>query len=225
MLAHSVSHGRTGATSQVSHHRGANPQHVVTFYENDAFLTAAVRGFLLDGLLAGETVVVVATPAHRQDFAAALGDAGHDISASRRDGRYVELDAASTLARLVPDGELTTARFEEQIARFMTSTAAISPGLRCYGEMTSLLWERGELTTALELEDRWNALLRRVRIPLFCGHPLSGFDSPETTARFHDMCARHSVVTTDSYGTLSVAGSSDDPIVMLDARQPGGARS
>lgn len=224
MPAHSVSRG-TGGTSQVSRHERSSPDHVVTFYEDDAFLTAAIRGFLLDGLRAGETVVVVATPTHRQAFADAMGDAGHDVTASRRAGRYVELDAASTLARLVPDGELTTARFEEQIARFVTSTAATSPGMRCYGEMVSLLWERGALATALELEDRWNALLRRVQIPLFCGQPLSGFDTPETTARFHDVCARHSVVTTDSYGTLSVAGRCDDPIVMLDARQPGGGRS
>jgi hypothetical protein len=198
------------------------PDHLVTFYESSAFLAASVRGFLLEGLRAGETVLVVATPEHREAFAAALTATGHDVDRSRRTGHYIELDAATTLERLVTDGELRADRFEAEIVGLVTATAAGSQGLRIYGEMVALLWQDGAHALALELEDRWNGLLDRVAFPLWCGYPLTAFDTPETTARFHDVCARHTFVTTDSYASLDVTGPLADGVVLLDAHEPGG---
>lgn len=199
-----------------------HPDHLVTFYESSAFLAASVRRFLLDGLTRGETVVIVATQAHRDAFAAALDDAGHDVTRSRREGRYLELDAVTTLAELVVDGEVTDARFERVVTRFVTEVAATSDGLRVFGEMVALLWEAGELNLALTLEDRWNGLMEQVAFPLLCGYPLSAFDTLETTARFHDVCGRHSRVTTDSYASLDDTGLALDGVVLLGAREPGG---
>lgn len=198
------------------------PDHLVTFYESSAFLAASVRRFLLEGLTRGETIVIVATPAHRDAFAAALDDAGHDVARSRREGRYIELDAATTLAELVVDGQLTGARFDRVVTRLVTDMAAAGNGLRVFGEMVALLWEAGELNLALELEDRWNALIEHVAFPLLCGYPLSAFDTLETTARFHDVCGRHSRVTTDSYASLDDSGIAVDGVVLLGAREPGG---
>jgi hypothetical protein len=209
-------------------HSGASepsrPDHLVTFYESSSFLAASVRRFLLEGLTCGETILIVATQAHRDAFAAALKDAGHDVARSRREGRYVELDAPATLADLVVDGQLTSARFERVVARRVAELAASGAGMRVFGEMVALLWEAGEFNLALDLEDRWNALLEQVPLPLLCGYPLSAFDTPETTARFHDVCGRHSRVTTDSYATLDDSGIAVDGVVLLGAREPGGLR-
>lgn len=200
------------------------PDHLVTFYESSAFLAASARRFLLEGLRGSETVVVVATPAHRDAFAAVLEDAGHDLARSRREGRYVELDAASTLDDLIVDGRLDRGRFDRIVSRFVAGLAA-SGGLRVFGEMVALLWNEGEHDLALTLEDRWNDLIERVPFPLLCGYPLAAFDTPETTARFHDVCGRHSRVTTDSYATLDETGIATDGVVLLAAREPGGLQS
>ena len=201
------------------------PDHLVTFYEDGAFLASSVSAFLLEGLRAGETVIVVAAPEHRAAFAAALEAAGHDAERSRRSGRYRELDAAETLAKLVPHGQLTAEGFEREVGRLVETTAAAAQGLRIYGEMVALLWQAGALDLALELEDRWNALLERVPVPLLCGYPLSAFDTAETTARFHDVCGRHSIVTTDSYASLGRPGDATSGVVMLGAREPGGCQN
>ncbi|TVP69125.1 MAG: hypothetical protein EA340_07705 [Nitriliruptor sp.] len=198
------------------------PDHLVTFYEDATFLAASVRGFLLEGLRSGETVVVVAIPEHRAAFEAALTAAGHDVASSRRTGHYIELDAASTLTRLVVDGALQADRFEEEVSRFVAASAAAADGLRIYGEMVALLWQDGAHALALELEDHWNALLDQVAFPLWCGYPLTAFDTPETTARFHDVCARHTIVTTDSYSSLAVTDPLTDGVVLLGAHEPGG---
>ncbi|MFO7777400.1 MAG: MEDS domain-containing protein [Nitriliruptoraceae bacterium] len=200
----------------------AHPDHLVTFYESSSFLARSARRFLLAGLDRGETIIVVATPAHRDAFAAALEEAGHDLARSRREGRYLERDAAATLAELVVDGRLCRARFDRVISRFVAEVAATSGGLRVFGEMVALLWEAGDLNLALELEDHWNTLIEQVPLPLLCAYPLSGFDSRETTARFHDVCGRHSRVTTDSYATLDDTGIAMDGVVLLGAREPGG---
>lgn len=198
------------------------PDHLVTFYESSSFLAASARRFLLEGLDRGETIIVVATPTHRDAFAAALDDAGHDVTRSRREGRYIELDAAATLAELIIDGQLSRSRFDQVISRFVAEVAATGSGVRVFGEIVALLWEAGDLNLALELEDHWNALIGQIPLPLLCGYPLSGFDSRETNARFHDVCGRHSRVTTDSYATLDDTGIAMDGVVLLGAREPGG---
>ena len=222
MVRYPVAVGDGSAPTEGPVAAGPRPDHLVTFYEHAGYLAASVRPFLLEGLRRGETVLVVATPEHREAFARALADRGHDVACSRRAGRYVELDAATTLAELVADDQLPAARFEERITRPLTALAHTPPGLRVYGEMVALLWQRGQLGLALELEDRWNALLEGAAFPLFCGYPLTAFDTPEANARFHDVCARHSRVTTDSYSTLAEPAAATGGVVMLTAGEPGG---
>jgi hypothetical protein len=49
---------------------------------------------------------------------------------------------------------------------------AAGPGpVRVYGEMVALLWADGQVAAALELEDLWNELGRRLPFSLFCGYP------------------------------------------------------
>ncbi len=224
-MRHPAPHGDGGPSAAARDVTRPRPDHLVTFYEHASYLTASVRPFLIEGLARGETILVVATAEHRAAFARAVVAGGHDLDHHRRAGRYVELDATDSLAQLLPDQGLPPARFDARVARPVTELARNPQGLRVYGEMAALLWQQGALDLALELEDRWNDLLRRVPMRLFCGQPLSAFDTPTTTARFHDMCARHTVVTTDSYGSLSVTGVATDPVVMLDAGAPGGSRN
>lgn len=219
-MARPAVHAERGAQHEQLADLRPHPDHLVSFYEDATYLAASVRPFLLAGLDAGETVLVVASEEHREAFARALVGSGHDLAASRRAGRYRELDAAKVLARIAPGGVLTSASFRAGIADAVTALARSGAGFRAYGELSALLWQRGDLGLALELEDRSNALLSAVAVPIFCGYPLTAFDTAETTARFHDVCARHTLVTTNSYGTI---GGRSDGVVMLPAGQPGGS--
>src|SRR6185437_11626669 len=73
--------------------------HTVQFYETDTFLLDAVAAFLLAGLRAGETDIVVATPEHRAALDTRVLAADLDMAATRAAGRYVTLDADETLAQ------------------------------------------------------------------------------------------------------------------------------
>lgn len=197
-------------------------EHVVAFYEDERFLARSVGRFLHAGLQRGEAVLVVATAAHHDAFAAELATAGHDVAGLARLGRYVTFDAHATLATLVHEGAFDAARFDREVAGWVEGMHARGQRVRVFGEMVALLWERGDLGLALEFEDRWNQVGGRTPFPLLCGYPMRGFESHEGTALFHAVCERHTGVTTESYAQLAADDDTDDEVVVLDRLVPGG---
>jgi hypothetical protein len=195
--------------------------HLVAFYEDDAFLVAATAEFVGEGLQRGETVLVVATPEHRAGFEAALREAGHDLDGLGR-GRYEVLDAADRLSTLVHDGLLDVGRFQREIGGWLERATAGGRRVRVYGEMVALLWEAGHLATAIELEGLWNGLIEEHAFPILCGYPMRGFDTEETTALFHAVCEQHTGVTTESYTPLS--GRDDEASMVVLERDEAGGR-
>jgi hypothetical protein len=199
------------------------PEHVVAFYEDEGFLGWSVTDFLLDGLQRGETAYIIATAEHHEAFVAGLAAAGIDVARRRREGRYIELDAAERLASLRSDGALDTAAVRRQVGDWLARAAAEGRRIRVYGEMVASLWEAGDLALALKLEELWEELHAAVGMPVLCGYPMRGFDTPETTALFHTVCDRHTGVTTESYAQL---GSTDPDrrgaAVVLERDGPGG---
>jgi hypothetical protein len=199
------------------------PDHVVAFYDDEAFLARTVSRFLQAGFERGERCVVIATAEHREGFEEALRARRVPVAQLRRAGHYVELDAVDTLARLAPDGELDGAYFDREVGGAMARELRGGVRLRVYGEMVALLWGRGFLTTALELEDRWNGIQATTPFPLVCGYPLGAFTDEGSAADFHAICERHTGVTTESYSTLR--GADGEDVVVLDRGEPGGRPS
>jgi hypothetical protein len=198
------------------------PKHVVAFYEDEGFLGSAVTDFLLDGMRRGETVCVIATAAHREAFATGLAANGIDVEGRRLAARYFELDAPETLASLRSDGALDTAALRRQVGDWLARATADGRRVRLYGEMVALLWEAGDLDLALELEELWEDLTAGVAMPVLCGYPMRGFDTPETTALFHAVCDRHTGVTTESYAQLGSTDPDRSGTVVLQRDGPGG---
>jgi hypothetical protein len=198
------------------------PMHVVAFYEDEGFLGSAVTDFLLDGLGRGETVCIIATAGHREAFAAGLAATGIDVERQRLEGRYIELDAAGTLASLRSDGGLDTSAIRRQVGDWQARAAADGRRIRIYGEMVALLWEAGDLGLALELEELWEELTAGIAMPVLCGYPMRCFDTPETTALFHAVCDRHTGVTTESYAQLDRTDPDQRGAVVLERDGPGG---
>ena len=117
--------------------------HFVQFYDSDSYLTESVCDFIGAGLLSGEDAVVIATKAHRKSLEIALEEKGIDLIAARAEGRYVALDAATTLTRFMVDGEIdlpSSTRPSESPSRVPTKDGGT---LHVYGEMVALLWDEG----------------------------------------------------------------------------------
>lgn len=161
---------------------------------------------LADGIRSGEGVVVVATQAHRDAFVTGLAAAGIDPGEAERDGRLLLLDAAELLGTFLDGGRLDHDRFEAAARDLLgrAGTAArVDTGdaeqggrrrIRIYAEMVALLWEDGQVSLAIELEELWNGLGVRFPFSLLCGYPASVLDVPEHVHAAGDVRRLHGAV-------------------------------
>jgi signal transduction histidine kinase len=186
-------------------------EHVVRFYEMDAFLLDAVATFSADAILADGAALVVATPEHRAGIAERLRARGLLDAADSHDA-YHSLDAAETLSQFMVDGEVDAARFMEVIGGVISRAAERGRQVRVFGEMVSLLVADGHPTAALRLEELWNDLqLARAVHPaydfsLFCAYPMVHFEGQAHQELFADVCAAHSqAIPAESYTALPTA--------------------
>lgn len=179
--------------------------HLVQFYENDAFLAESVRDFISAGFERGEAAIIVATKEHRVAIDELLEATDADLQTLRNEGRYVLLDANESLSRFMVDGEPEPALFSAAIGSQVARAAESGTGVRIFGEMVALLWDKGNVAAALRLEELWNELAQVHPFSLLCAYPMGGFTN---TGSFRAVCAHHTrVIPTESYTALS---STDD---------------
>ena len=146
--------------------------HLVHFYASPQGLAQSLCGFFAEPLKRGESVVVVARAEHRQALETALRQAGVDLNAEIRSGRYVALDVEETLeAFLDAEGRSTQELFDTHGKAMVLDAKRRTGHVHVYGEMLATLVARGDIVAAMQLEDMWGELLRQTPFPLVCGFP------------------------------------------------------
>ena len=190
------------------------PQHVhtVQFYSHDEFLLDELGHFIGTALGGGNVAVVIATEAHRDGLAHRLRLTGFDPATAIRQGRYMPLDAADTLATFMVDGLPDAQRFHRVLGEVIAKATAVvgdkSSRLVAFGEMVALLWAEGKAEAAIQLEQLWNELAQKYAFSLRCAYPLAGFNRTEHADVLLKICAEHSaVIPEESYTEL---GSESD---------------
>jgi signal transduction histidine kinase/CheY-like chemotaxis protein len=177
-------------------HAPAGPGHSVQFYENDAFLAAAVADFLADGIRAGDPAIVLATAPHRRGFDRRLRAKGIDVETARRDGLLTWYDADDMLARIMDGGRPDAQRFRGELIPLIERAELRRQGsvVRAYGELVDVLWQRGDTMAALRLEELWNELAATHRFALLCGYAMGPFYGSTGSAQREAVCACHTHV-------------------------------
>jgi hypothetical protein len=112
-------------------------------------------------------------------------------------GRYRALDARGTLGQFMQAGSPDAAAFESQIGKVVASDGR---PVRVFGEMVALLWDDGDVMSAIELEAMWNDLGRRRPFTLYCAYPMSAMEKTGDLAAAKRVCDQHShVVSMSAY--------------------------
>ena len=182
---------------------GCRHGHLAEFYEGDDALAASVAGFLAPALEEDGAALVVATAAHRIAFEGALADAGIDIAAAARAGRYVAVDAVALLPAFMSRDGPDRERFRAAIAPLLAAAGAGGRPVRVYGELVALLLAHGDVAATIAVEDLWNELAATEQFELLCGYPLAALEGAGRAA-FERICERHTdVLQTPSYALLS----------------------
>jgi hypothetical protein len=155
--------------SQVDVHVG---DHVLLFYRRDSELVDQVCEHLASGIEQDEVIVVIATADHREAIRTHLAKSCGSASEPAWHAHFFELDAAVTLGRLKSDGRIDPAKFHDLVGRVVREASVSGRPVRAYGEMVTLLWEAGDVLSAIELETLWNELQAELPFSLVCAYPI-----------------------------------------------------
>lgn len=185
--------------------------HVVQFYEADEqTLIANVAQSLFEGYERGANVMVVATKAHRDAFLDALTAMGADVEGALKVGQISALDADMMLRRFLSAGYPDAKKFDESVGAAIRSSVTRSQGrgLRVYGEMVGILWEKKQYPAAIRLEQLWHALRQQVAFMLICGYPIDVFGKDFDPGIVDALlCAHSQLLETCANGKLAGAVS------------------
>jgi signal transduction histidine kinase/ActR/RegA family two-component response regulator len=176
--------------------------HLVQFYEEEAFLYDATSRFLGEGLAAGDSAVVIATEAHRDAFCASLQAKGIDVERARARGRLELLDARDTLTTIMAGAAPDWDRFKTLVGDALERTAsrAETGRIRAYGEMVDLLWQDENPRGAIRLEELWNDLGKVRPFTLLCAYRMEHFLHSTHREPFEEICRVHDhVVPAEGY--------------------------
>lgn len=164
--------------------------HVLQVYDDDAALLDSLEGYAVDGLDAGEGVLVVATAPHRESFVRGLAARGVDVEAATAADRLILVSAQEMLDRIMLHGSPDESLFETVAGELLARARGEGRRVRAFGEMVALLWARGNQPAAIRLECLWNRAIRREGFPLFCAYPRFGF-TEELVLSVDAVCSAH----------------------------------
>jgi len=187
--------GHGNADVHSSNVAAAGIEHLVQFYEDDEFLAATVARFLGEGLPVGDSLVVIATEAHRHAFRQQLESMGLDVGRACESGQLTLLDASEMLSKFMRNGDPDRDLFELEVGSVVGRLAAALSGqrlLRAYGEMVDVLWKEGQRKAAIRLEELWNELQSRHSFKLLCAYAMASFY--KEPAALQTVCASHTHV-------------------------------
>jgi hypothetical protein len=151
----------------------ASPTHIVVFYEDESLLLDILTQSIYDSLMAGNSAIVIATRAHHDGLSDRLGDRGAAFHTAIIESRLFLLDAAETLSRFMVDDQPDPDLFAKIMINLLTA-AARGKGRQvfAFGEMVSVLWQRGQHAAAVRIEQLWNELVASRSFPVWSAYSL-----------------------------------------------------
>jgi hypothetical protein len=189
-------------------HDAAPKEHIVQLYQDQQFLNRAVCRFAAAALAHGEGVILVPTAAHWEAFYPRLEAEGVDIKAAQSQGQLTVVDADELLPRFMgekmPDAPVFLGLAGEVVARARGRNRY--PKVRWWGEMVNVLWERGDATASMALEDLFDQLAHEQEIAIFCSFLMDNFDGEVHTRMLPRLGQNHShLIPVENYFRLERA--------------------
>ena len=167
-------------------------EHLVHLFDEPKSLVDTVATHLYDGWRRGDTLIVAARASHWALTSVELAARGCLVDELSTTGRLVVLDAPTTLAGFMVDGEPDREKFEHTVGEVVRrSCRQSSAGLTIYGEMVDILAAQGNLIAAERLESLWNTLSTECSFRLLCGYSSSHFGDERGGTHLDRLCDLH----------------------------------
>jgi hypothetical protein len=145
-------------------------EHIVTFYRSDDFVVEQVASFIREGLAANEHVIAIATTRHWNAIAGRLEESGIAYGRAAGAAQLVFVEADEALDAVTVDGEVSVDRLRAMLAPLVKRGTRT----RIYGELVSLLAQRGDVDAAIAVERLGHELAHAQNARVLCGYHVDG---------------------------------------------------
>jgi hypothetical protein len=197
--------------------------HIVQLYQDQEFLNRAVCRFAAAAIANGEGVILVPTAAHWAAFRPRLEAAGVDTTAVQDAGQLTVVDADTLLPQFMreamPDAPVFLGLAANVIAKARDNGRYAK--VRWWGEMVNVLWERGDVSASMALEDQFDRLAHEHEIAIFCSFVMDNFNGEVHSRMLPRLGQNHShLIPVEDYARLerAVAEALRDTVGADEAR-------
>ena len=171
-------------------------EHLVQFYEDSHTLVETLEGFIGGALRTNGAGIVIATREHFEALDEQLAASGIDVTAVKKSGQYVTIEADALLKQILANGWPQPDLFSITVGGLIDKAHARWGTVRAFGEMVGLLWEDGAPGAALRLETLWNELARTQAFALLCGYDVGQLRNGDRKL-IGEICAVHGQASFD----------------------------
>jgi hypothetical protein len=168
-------------------------RHSIHFYD-DAYPAEAASDFIADGLLAGDTCIVMLSQPALSAVEHCLKAGGVLTGAAGAcSGSYKAMDTHDALSQLVVEGRLDHERATGALGSLL-GQARGGGRVRLVGDPAPVLFAAGNEEDAMALEGVVDRLAQVHQASVFCAYPIQGFCQKRNTSSLLGMSAHHSAV-------------------------------
>jgi DNA-binding NarL/FixJ family response regulator len=175
--------------------------HEVQFYSRETGFLNMFTGFITTALSAGNAVIVLATPPHRNNILSRLQAGGMDVDFTIEQGNYIALDVAETLSTLMVNDLPEPGQFAKEVGDLIVRAARAPKGdarrVAACGECAPFLLAQGKGEAAVRLEQLWDGIAKTYDVATLCAYPLLDFLAENSEDMFRQICAHHTAVIHD----------------------------
>jgi hypothetical protein len=153
----------------------APSEHIAQFYRDDEELLDTLTAFVAEGVKAGESTIVIATPEHLRALRHRLLEIDVDMMRALFEDRYIAIEAHVALTSFMVN-DLPDEKLLGEFARTLLRRASVqNRKVRAFGEIVALLWARGNHEATVRLEQLWERFCSTHAIAVLCSYPLAAF--------------------------------------------------
>jgi hypothetical protein len=183
----------------------APSDHIVQLYQDEEFLNRAVCRFAGAGFANGEGIILFPTLTHWNAMRPRLEAEGVDVRAAQERGQLTVVDANELLPRFMRDTMPDSPIFNDVLGEILGQARAGGSyqRVRLWGEMVDVLWERGDVTASMSLEDLFDQLGRKRDFSIFCSFLMDNFNGDVHAHMLPRLGTNHShLIPVEDYARL-----------------------